>query len=96
MEKNAGKDLREVLLDAKRQLKEKFEDYLFFEEGLNELRMADATSEEIAEYAVAAKKMMEDRGIEEGFCLGPDEEEAMKELNSLINAEVEDIEEDYE
>ena len=63
----------------------KAEDYQFFEQGLMELRRDGATPEEVAEYAMAAKKMMQDREIDQKLPLGIYETEAMKELDNLIN-----------
>ena len=83
--KNEGRDLRQVMLEAKQEMKKKFEDYIFFEQGLTELRVNNASDEEIAEYALAAKKMMEEKGIEERLHLSPDQHEAMEKMERLIN-----------
>lgn len=83
--KKEGRDLRQVMLEAKQEMKKKFEDYIFFEQGLTELRVNNASDEEIAEYALAAKKMMEEKGIEERLHLSPDQHEAMEKMERLIN-----------
>ena len=83
--KKEGQDLRQVMLEAKQEMKKKFEDYIFFEQGLTELRVNNASDEEIAEYALAAKKMMEEKGIEERLHLSPDQHEAMEKMERLIN-----------
>lgn len=83
--KNQGEDLRQLMIEQKRMLMKKAEDYQFFEQGLMELRRDGATPEEVAEYAMAAKKMMQDREIDQKLPLGIYETEAMKELDNLIN-----------
>ena len=59
-----GRNIREVMLEAKKDMVKKFEDYVFYESGLNQLRASNASPEEIAEYALAAKTMMEKNGLE--------------------------------
>ena len=82
--KNSGADLKQVLREEKERLKKRFEDYLFFEEGLNKLRAEDASPDEIAEYAMAAKQMMKEREIEAPLALDTDEVDAMEKIEKLI------------
>jgi hypothetical protein len=55
------------------------------EQGLMELRSADASPDEIAEYALAAKVMMEQLELENPLHLDLDETDAMEKLDKLIN-----------
>lgn len=83
--KKEGENLRDVLINHKRELMKKCRDYHLYERGLMELRAKNASSEEIAEYALAAKTMMQEREIEHPLTLTIEETEAMKELDKLIN-----------
>jgi hypothetical protein len=55
------------------------------EQGLMELRSADASPDEIAEYVLAAKIMMEQLELENPLHLDLDETDAMEKLDKLIN-----------
>lgn len=94
--KKEGRDLRELMLEAKRDLVKKSEDFLFFENGLRELQSSGATADEVAEYALAAKKMMQDKGIEQDLALPYDEKAAYEKLEKLINPKKEGKEDDVQ
>lgn len=83
--KKSGADIRQVLLEEKKLLRQRFEDYQAIEQGLNELRGADATPEEIADYARAAKEVMKQHDIEHPLYLAPEESEAYEKLDELIS-----------
>ena len=80
----AGEDVEKIVRDAKKEMAKKFESYCEFEHKLFEMRANNATKEEIAEYAIAAKAVMESHGIEEHLPLSADDREAVRELNKLI------------
>ncbi len=85
-----GEDIVEIVRQEKKMLKEKFESYVEFEQGLNKLRAGNASPEEISEYALAAKKIMDQHDIEMPLSLGEDESEAYKELQRLIGEKPEE------
>lgn len=80
-----GENVREILLQEKQIIKKKHESYMTIEQGLMELRSADASPDEIAEYALAAKMMMEQLELENPLHLDLDETDAMEKLDKLIN-----------
>ena len=87
-----GIDIREVVANEKKQIKERFEDYRMFEQGLFDLRANDASPEEIAEYAKAAKLLMDQKNIEEPLALGFEESDALEQLEDLINPKPKNVE----
>lgn len=80
-----GDDLVELMKVEKQNMREKFESYITFEQGLNQMRAAGADADELAEYALAAKMMMQQLDIEHPLALGINEAEAMKRLEKIIN-----------
>ena len=82
-----GEDIVAVMKDAKAQMKKKFEDYIEIEKGLNDLIRKSATTEELADYALAAKKLMEANGITAALHLRPDVEKTVKRYEAIINGE---------
>ncbi len=92
-----GEDIVAIMREEKRVMKEKFESYIMFEQGLNEMRAAGADEDEIAEYALAAKMMMKQQDIEHPLALGINEADAMNRLEKLINPrESHEEEDEYE
>ena len=63
-----------------------------FEQGLFDLRANDASPEEIAEYAKAAKLLMDQKNIEEPLALGFEESDALEQLEDLINPKPKNVE----
>ena len=80
-----GENIVEIMNESKREMKKKFDDYLFYERGLKELQQNNASAEELAEYALAAKKVMEAKGIEQRLNLTPDVQKLTREFDAIIN-----------
>ena len=79
-----GQDVRQILIEEKKDMQKLWETRQDLLMGLHDLRDSGAGIEEIGDYVVAAKKLMKDRGIEAGLSLEHDEEAVVKEFEKYL------------